>query len=216
MKKILLLCFVLIIGVGIFYFSQEDVTFVEESEKKSNTNSSDSNISKTDSSIKPLNVSGKPSPKKLKEKEDMEKIDEDKYESEPLSQKEIAEMEEYFNRVEAMWAFGVSKLFTKKFGLSKDFVKEYMAMRDHYEEEKTKAFDDFHTRMVEEYGDSYSYKASEDQEEFEKKILKAYLKQLSEKLGEDNYKRYMRYKEQFNEKLRMQQNPEQGVLLIDF
>ncbi len=213
MKKMLLLVCLFIIAVAIYFYMQNDITLVEKTQNQTMSRANKLFSKNLKNSKERQKVFSKV---KLETKAVEEAVIQKKQiEEQPLSDSEIKELEKYFSRVENAWNQKIRNLFIKKLNLSEQVINTYFSMREGYDEEKARAFKDFHQNMQKEHGDSYSYNASEDQEEFEKKILKGYMKELRSVLGDDEFKKYMILKDQFNETLRNEQDPQKGVLLIE-
>jgi len=218
MKKALLVVLILIVSTAIYFLMNRDITTVEKIETH------DTNDKVKAPSL--LNVSGPIIQKKIlgtnknensisnqpRNHGTLSQADSD---TPPLSEAEIKKLEKYFEKVENEWQAKIRNLFIKELGLSEDIARTYFEMRDSYDEGKANAFKEFHEDLEDKHGDSYSYKASEDQEDFEKKALKGYMKQLRKVLGDNEFKKYLLLKDQFNEKLRKEQDPSMGILLIE-
>jgi len=133
-----------------------------------------------------------------------------------LSEEELSELNAYFDEVEGQWEQEISNLLLGEMGLGQKALEEYQSLKENYEEEKLEAFEEFHEYMEEKYGDNYAYNPSDDQESFDNKVNDIYLEKMRTLLGgEENYARYIEIKENFNDGLRRQQDPEKGVIFMD-
>jgi hypothetical protein len=133
----------------------------------------------------------------------------------PINDQELEQIKKYLENVENDWQIKVKSYFSKELALPESTTNQYFELRDRYEEEKTSASEEFHARKQREQGDDYTYRATEEQQAFEKKYLKIYLTELKELLGKKEYKKYLRLRDEFNEELKSEQNPEAGMLLIE-
>lgn len=133
-----------------------------------------------------------------------------------LSDSELEELDEYFEKVENEWEESIRNLFLKEFGLAEDDLKDYEEMRDKYETDKLEAFQDFHEYMVEKHGENYVYNPSDDELNFDDKVKFEYQDQLRKKVGDYNFKKYIKLVDKFNERLKREQDPYKGTMTIDF
>ncbi len=138
-----------------------------------------------------------------------------KLDPQTLSEEEIEELEEYFDKVEMGWATKMKELLVDELKLGEDVLEEYGSLRENYEEEKMVAFQEFHEFMVAKYGENYAYNPTEEMEVFENKVQGIYLEKLRTKLGDENYSRYLEVKDSYNDQLRREQDPKKGVVLIE-
>lgn len=132
-----------------------------------------------------------------------------------LSEQEIEELEEYFDKVEEGWGKKMEQFFLKELSLGERGLEEYGQLRENYEEEKMIAYQEFHEFMVGKHGENYAYNPTEEMEVFENKVHDIYLEKLRKQLGDENYARYLEIKDQYNDQLRKEQDPEKGVVLIE-
>src|SRR5690606_27769690 len=72
----------------------------------------------------------------------------------PLTEEEMDQLEAYYERTEKEWDQLVSGMF-KEFGLPAQAFGEYEKLREGHEEAKMDAFQEYHNKMIEKYGDSY-------------------------------------------------------------
>lgn len=158
-------------------------------------------------------------PKKIKpeEKTTLSKLDgEDAPHNVPLTEEEMEELEEYFEKIEEEWGEMLQNLFKSELALSKETIEQYEDLREGFEEEKLAAFQEYHEQMVAKHGENYAYRPSEDEKIFEKKVLDEYYDRLRKVLGDDSYSRYTEVRERFNERIKSEQDPAKGILVIDF
>lgn len=150
-------------------------------------------------------------------KEDkLAKIDEEEVNNVPLTEEEMEELEEYFEKIEDEWGQTLEQLFKQELQLPKEIIGQYEDLREGFEEEKLAAFQEYHEQMVAKHGDNYAYRPSEDEKIFEKKVLDEYYDRLRKILGDEAYARYTEVRERFNERIKAEQDPAKGILVIDF
>lgn len=154
---------------------------------------------------------------KVESKEGLAKLDKDSsYSDVPLTEEEMEELEEYFEKIEEEWGETLEQLFKQELQLSKETIEQYEELREGFEEEKLAAFQEYHEQMVAKHGDNYAYRPSADEKIFEKKVLDEYFDRLRRVLGDEAYGRYSEVRERFNERIKSEQDPAKGVLVIDF
>ncbi|MBT7608279.1 MAG: hypothetical protein HN576_00890 [Bacteriovoracaceae bacterium] len=132
-----------------------------------------------------------------------------------LSESEIAEFEDYFEEVEKNWITRIESLFVSEFTFEDEKMEEYMDIRDRYEEEKMIAFQEFNEFMVSKYGENYTFTPTKDMEVFENKLESVYKEKMRAFVGDENYIRYREVLEEYNERLRQEQDPDKGIILIE-
>ena len=132
-----------------------------------------------------------------------------------LSEEEIDEFEEYFEEVEKNWLTQIESLFIGEFSLTEEKIEAYLNIREGYEEEKMIAFQEFHEYMIQKHGENYTFTPTEDMEQFENKVVQTYKEKMEKFLGENNYARYKEVLEEYNNRLRSEQDPNKGVILIE-
>ncbi len=132
-----------------------------------------------------------------------------------LSEEEIAEFEEYYEEVENNWFSQIEALFVGEFSLKEEVIESYMDLRESYEEEKMISFQEFHDFMASKHGDQYTYNPTDDMEVFENKVADEYYEKMRALLGDDQYRRYLEVKDQFNDRLREEQDVDKLVILIE-
>ena len=128
---------------------------------------------------------------------------------------EIEEFEEYFEAVEKNWIIQIESLFIGEFSLTEDKIENYLDIREGYEEEKMIAFQEFHEYMIQKHGENYTFTPTPDMEQFENKVVQTYKEKMEQFLGENNYVRYKEVLEEYNNRLRREQDPDKGVILIE-
>lgn len=134
----------------------------------------------------------------------------------PLTEQEMEELEEYFERIEEEWADTLENLFKNELQLTKEAIEQYENLREGFEEEKLAAFQEYHEQMVAKHGDNYAYRPGQDETIFEKKVLEEYYDRLRKSLGDDVFNRYTEVRERFNERIKSEQDPDKGLLIIDY
>lgn len=133
-----------------------------------------------------------------------------------LSDEELEELDRYFDQVEKDWDSTMESFFLKELAMPPEEFKEYKKLREAYDMDRLEAYQEFHEYMLEKYGEKYTYSPSDDMEKFENKVREQYLEVLRKRIGDDAYKKYLDTLDQFNEKLRREQDPYKGVMVIDF
>ncbi|MBT3586615.1 MAG: hypothetical protein HN509_17025 [Halobacteriovoraceae bacterium] len=133
-----------------------------------------------------------------------------------LTEEQLEKLENYFEKVEKEWNDKMTDLLIKELNLGEKGMQGYEKLREGYEQDKLEAFQEFHEGMVEKYGDKYSYQPNQDQEIFDKKVHTEYNDQLRKFLGEEGYHRYGQIKDDYNQKLKSNQDPDLGVMLIEY
>ena len=133
-----------------------------------------------------------------------------------LSPEEIQGLEDNFDRVEKEWAIEMDKLYINELKLGPDALAEYEKLREAYDQDKYQAFQEYHQRMLEKYGENYQYNPTEQMEEFENTVLESYRAKLKDQIGEEGMKKYIQALDDFNERLMREQDQTQGAILIDY
>lgn len=133
-----------------------------------------------------------------------------------LSPDELKELEDNFDKVEKEWAIAMDKLFTEELKLGADALAEYEKLREAYDQDKYQAFQEYHAKLQEKYGDNYQYNPTEQMEEFENTVLEGYQEKLKAQIGEEGMRKYIETLDAFNERLMREQDQNQGSILIDF
>ncbi len=133
----------------------------------------------------------------------------------PLSEEEMDQLEAYYERTEKNWDQKVANMFSEC-GLPKEAFGDYQKLRESYEEAKMDAFQEFHNKMIEKYGENYEYNPSDEQENFDEKVNSKYQDKLKTLIGAKCHPKYLEMRDQNNEKLSKEQNPELGKMVMDF
>ena len=211
MKKFISpLIVIILIGLIIFVFSTRNKKIRSIDDKSSSSQSRTGRIKSETNENKLFDASSK-----LEEKTKGTSTASVDIDPQQLSDEEIAEFEEYFEEVEKNWATQIEALFVGEFSLGEDALEKYMNLREGYEEEKMIAFQEFHEFMVSKYGENYSFQPSADMESFENKVEVVYLEKMKNLLGQENFERYLEVKNEFNERIRKEQDSDKGVILIE-
>jgi hypothetical protein len=186
MKKIIILIFIFI-GLGLFFFLKSDIdtTTIQ-------VNSSD----KLNDSI---NIKNQTKTKTMKIKDLTKSIESNQ--SQATSEEEFEKMSEYLEEVESNWTNSIENLFMSDPENGETFISIYKDMKNGYEMEREKRYQEFHKKMRDEHGSNYSYSPSVDEEMYNEKLVKAYEKTLSEKIGREMMINYMTLKDKFNKDL---------------
>tara|TARA_R110000868_G_scaffold132381_9_gene343353 strand:- start:6396 stop:7031 length:636 start_codon:yes stop_codon:yes gene_type:complete len=133
-----------------------------------------------------------------------------------LSEDQMIKLEAYFEKVEKDWSDRMNQLFVRELGLEAKVLQEYWKMRDGYEQDKLDAFEDFHEEMIEKYGESYTYKPSEEEQLFAAKVREKYDEALLKLVGQDNYMKIVEVRDQFNRELAEVDDKDLGFIKVDF
>ncbi len=213
---------VVLIGIGIYILGQvsseeESSTSVksEPLEKEASPFVKEDSI--RDPFVKDESKEDKPSKKEASDNKPLSKLDGDKAPNTmALTEEEMEELEEYFEKIEEDWADQLKQLFKNELQLSSETMDQYEDLREGFEEEKLAAFQEYHEQMVAKHGENYAYRPSEDEKIFEKKVLDEYYDRLRKLLGDEAYNRYKEVRERFNERIKSEQDPAKGILVIDF
>lgn len=91
----------------------------------------------------------------------------------------------------------------------------YIDLRNKNEEEKMKAYKEFHDYLRQKHGDNFSYNISEDQSIREKEINTNNTRDLLKRIGEEKFKLYLKARDQFNEEL-LKKSENGSALIIEF
>jgi|GEM_PF-5170261 len=132
-----------------------------------------------------------------------------------IDEAEADEMTAYFEATEKAWGQRMDDLITGEFGLGVDALKKYNVLREGLDRDKMEAFNEYHKYMREKHGDNYSYIPTKDEEQFGKKLRIQYEEKVRDFFGDKNYQRYKEVRQEFNQKLRKEQNPNVGVMEMD-
>jgi len=133
-----------------------------------------------------------------------------------LTEDQMIKLEAYFEKVEKDWSDKMNQLFVKELGLEAKVLQEYWKMREGYEQDKLDAFEEFHEEMIEKYGDSYTYKPSEEEQLFSAKVRQRYDQALVKLIGEDAYSKYLEARDQYNRELSEVEDKDLGFIKVDF
>ena len=212
---------VLVIGVAIYFLGQGSSEAEKASPKNSSAKEAASPFIKEepvkDPFVKEEEAETNPDQKTTTSNKPLSKLDGDKAPNTmALTEEEMEELEEYFEKIEEEWAEQLKQLFKNELGLSKETMEQYEDLREGFEEEKLAAFQEYHEQMVAKHGENYAYRPSEDEKIFEKKVLDEYYDRLRKLLGDEAYNRYKEVRERFNERIKSEQDPAKGILVIDF
>jgi hypothetical protein len=114
---------------------------------------------------------------------------------------------EIYDQMEKKWLGIASNILGSK------NYSQYLEMRDRNDQEKMRAYKEYHDYLRLKYGDKYSYHISDDQSIREKKINEHYLNELLKLVGEDKFKSYLKARDDFNEQNRRQSKE---AMMIEF
>lgn len=196
-KKTLSLLALFLIVAGVFnylYFFKEG-SFTTTSENTTEVSSG---------SLKTKNADGLPQSGKSLTTEDLNENEKKKLleesekinNAETLDEKESEKEFQEYDRLETAWIQEVQKVFPKP-----KMFDVYLVFREDCENEKMQVYEEFHKLMEKKYGKNYSYSLSEDQTKREQLINDKYLKKLKDMLGEKDFMKYLKVRDQFNEEI---------------
>jgi hypothetical protein len=201
MKKFIIGFGVLALGATIFIFVSKDSAEVE-SEIPQGT------VMKKDLSKAPVSAQAQ---KVMQKVDEAKKLNDDKQ-----VDAQMDEWDKEFDKIEAAWQTKVQALFVNELGLEEAVYKDYLKMKEGLDQDKIRAFDSFHKEMEAKYGPSYSYNPTEQERQFEKDIRAKYDEVLMKKIGKNHFARYLEVRDRFNQDLMEKQDPDKGVILMDF
>ncbi|MFT6071048.1 MAG: hypothetical protein ACJAT2_002718 [Bacteriovoracaceae bacterium] len=224
MKWAITAAVVVLIGVGIYFSGLGSSNDDKSSETKASQKVEKSPFVEEKSVRDPFNKSDneeddkeEANPGSTSDNKPLSKLDGDKAPNTmALTEEEMEELEEYFEKIEEDWADQLKQLFKNELQLSNEIMEQYEDLREGFEEEKLAAFQEYHEQMVAKHGENYAYRPSEDEKIFEKKVLDEYYDRLRKLLGDEAYNRYKEVRERFNERIKSEQDPAKGILVIDF
>ncbi len=133
-----------------------------------------------------------------------------------LSPEEIDEMDKRLTKYEEEWDERMKDLFIKDLGLSVTDYNDYTVMRDGFEEDRLEAFEEFHNEMARKHGNHYRYPPSLEMDDNDRKLKEDYLNLFRKRFGEEAYRQYINTLESYNDTIRRESDPDDGVLHIDF
>ena len=99
--------------------------------------------------------------------------------------------------------------------LSQNDYEYYLDLRKKNDEEKMKAYKEFHDYLRQKHGDNFSYNISEDQSIREKEINTRNTRELLKRIGEEKFKLYLQARDQFNAEL-LKKSENGSALIIEF
>jgi hypothetical protein len=140
----------------------------------------------------------------------------------PLEEKPLLTEEEYdkleyeAEEAEKLWKEKIVDMFKEELNLDLSKISKYEEMRESYHSEKEKNVKAFNQRMVNKYGEKFLKNPSPDMEQYEDRIFDLYLERLRGILGNEHYSRYLELKHNYNKILLKKQDPNKGLIEIDF
>lgn len=224
MKKIIIIISILIAAIVAYFLKGKSNKSLGQSEliEKSSTNEISRSKRKRAYQNKNLKASSGVQNKTNDALKDMDEERDEAFSSEgvigekKLTEEEMEKLDEYYDQVEEEWDKSMKNLFVAEFGMTEDDFNDYLKMREGYEDDRLDAFQDFHEQMVEKYGDNYTFSPSEDMKTFEGKLKQDYQDLLRKKIGDENFKRYLEVQDEFNERIRREQEKDVPPLLIEY
>ncbi|EQC44046.1 hypothetical protein [Bacteriovorax sp. Seq25_V] len=143
-------------------------------------------------------------------------IEASKLNSDVEVEEQMEKWDEQYDQLEKEWKNLVLNLFTVELNLEQAAYEDYLLMKEGLSKDKLRAFEAFHAEMEKKYGDNYTYNPSDEEIQFEKDIQQKYDELLKSKLGEGNFIKYLELRDNFNQSLMEKQDPNEGVILMDF
>lgn len=132
-----------------------------------------------------------------------------------LSDEELADLEKYFDKIEKKWTQKVEAYFKENFP-GENVFNEFSNLRDRFEEEKVLAYENFHERMLDKFGEDYEFRPTEIDDKEVREINDRYEDELKNLLGEEHFQTYIEMREDFNEQIRKNQSDQFGYMAIEF
>jgi hypothetical protein len=133
-----------------------------------------------------------------------------------VGDKDMDKFQAYFQKVEQAWQESMENLIVKELGKGEQAFRTYVSMREGYEQDKMEAFEQQHKELEQKYGKNYTYRPTEDEQNFSKKILPLYQDKLKKMLGDDGFKRYEDVKSTFNTEQSKNADSEIGFMQMEF
>lgn len=99
--------------------------------------------------------------------------------------------------------------------LGQNDYEYYLDLRKKNDEEKMKAYKEFHDYLRQKHGDNFSYNISEDQGIREKEINTRNTRDLLNRIGEEKFKLYLKTRDEFNAEL-LKKSENGSALVIEF
>jgi len=200
MKKIITIFGICALGATIYIFMTKEESVVKEK-----------------STSKTAPVRPEKAPKAQEAQMVMQKVtDQQKMNLDVDVDKQMKGWEEKFDVIETEWKSKIKNLFVEELALKESVYKEYLKMKEGLDKDKVRAFDSFHKEMEAKYGASYTYNPTEQEKQFEKDIRTKYDQVLMKLIGQENFSRYLETRDRFNQDLMEKQDPDEGVILMDF
>lgn len=106
--------------------------------------------------------------------------------------------DEWFDKIENDWKVKVREILTDK------YFNTYLNLKKKCDEDKMNAYEEFQDELLQMKGSKLHYHLSQDISPKEKKIGEKCNQELLKIIGEENFKIYLKARDQFNENLRRQ------------
>ncbi|MGB0453932.1 MAG: hypothetical protein ACPGJV_09475 [Bacteriovoracaceae bacterium] len=132
-----------------------------------------------------------------------------------FSDDEADELEERFARNEREWLERVRDTF-EDWGIKAQVFKDYLKLRDEFEKEALSGLDDFHDNQEQKKGANYKYQINDFDNEVMDRLRKKYYEKLSDLIGQERLKEFLRKRDEFNEELKQSFKGIKSDDLIDF
>lgn len=198
-RNIVIVVIIFVVAAGIYLFSKNEVSFEGSSQapihldSSTNPNTSSKQVEQTQRVEEAA---------KLNQSNDVDE--------------QMKKWDEEYDRIEKEWNNLVSELFTQELNLTKEIYDDYLKLREGLSNDKIRAFEAFHKEMEAKYGENYTYNPTDEEMSFEREIQRKYDDVLKKKIGEESFFKYQSLRENYNNILIEKQNPDDGVILMDF
>ena len=125
------------------------------------------------------------------------------------------EFEDNFTRIDKSWVESVRSKF-KELGVGEKAFEEYQEMRQSFERDALSKLESFHQAMEKEKGKNYTYRITEFDDKVMNDLRKEYHERLAKLIGKEATREFIALRDEFNEKLRLDQEDVSEDFTIDF
>ncbi|WP_417334761.1 hypothetical protein [Halobacteriovorax marinus] len=144
------------------------------------------------------------------------KVESEEVKTKVVEEFDSAEFDKYLDEVEEGWNKSIEALFLdNSTHANRNFI-EYRKLKNGYEQERERRYEEFHKMMEAKHGENYSYSPSADEEMFNEKLVKIYEGQLAKIIGDKKMIEYLRVKDEFNQKLESRALDDNSYIQIEF
>ncbi|ATH07383.1 hypothetical protein BIY24_05350 [Halobacteriovorax marinus] len=160
---------------------------------------------------RPTPIARKTEPPKVEKKVESEEVT-----TKVVEEFDSAEFDKYLDEVEEGWNKSIEALFLDNSTHANRNLIEYRKLKNGYEQERERRYEEFHKMMEAKHGENYSYSPSADEEMFNEKLVKIYEGQLAKIIGDKKMIEYLRVKDEFNQKLESRALDDNSYIQIEF